>query len=444
MTNLNAERSRYRRSKRKLHSGSNTLHTTQSVGVLNPSARINQKPTVFIAGATSIFGLSSIKEVFNSLGFNTSFVDAPFMEPFLSDEETEKIEFLKEINISDSDFVLPLSEYWISYCLNNLDKNIARISKKALLASRSKILLNETLQAENIDVPQIFATKEEAYKALQSSKSLIIKPEGLHSGYGVEILKDPDMELLEKYFLQASTLKNKVMRIMQIENKGALFSEYVEGTEYSADCFWFCGKMSLVRLCRKNIVNIKNKPCTACIQLVEPDEPAIYALQNWMNALFEKTDISFAQFDFIIEEKTKRILPIDFATRIGGGMTELLKELPFNTYSEAVKNAKENETNRFSAKSFLSIFDDEPDNSLYTQLNYLSTKSGYIINDNYPLYGKNQSRKIIYKHKGDYAISNPSSVQSRLAIVLAKLKQSEITDELIDSLLLGEPFIGEK
>lgn len=403
--------------------------------------QINQKPTVFIAGATSIFGLSSIKEVFSNLGFDTSFIDAPFMEPFLSSEETEKIEFSKDINISDSDFVLPLSEYWISYCLN---KKVSRISRKALLSSRSKLFLNQTLQAENIDVPQLFDTKEEAFKALQSGKSLIIKPEGLHSGYGVEILKEPDMELLEKYFLQASTLKNKVMRIMQIENKGALFSEYVEGTEYSADCFWFCGKMSLVRLCRKNIVNIKNKPCTACIQLVEPDEPVIHALQNWMNALFEKTDISFAQFDFIIEEKTKRILPIDFAARIGGGMTELLKELPVNAYSEAVKNAAVNETNQLSVENLINISGNGTEKSCYTQLNYLSTKSGYIISDNYPLYDKNQSRKIIYKHKGDYAISNPSSVQSRLAIVLAKLKQSEITDELIDSLLLGEPFIGEK
>lgn len=405
------------------------------------SMQVTQKPAVFIAGATSIFGLDRMKAEFEAAGFDAAFVDAPFMRPFASADETENIAFSGSIKCPGNSFIIPLSEYWISYCIEN---NNARISRRALSASRSKEFLYNVLASKNIDVPKAYHTKEEALEALKNGRKIIVKPKGLHSGYGVEIIEEADPALLDKHFLCAGSITNKAMRIMNIENEGAMLSEFIEGTEFSADCFCFKGKKSLVRLCKKNIVSIKGKPCTAACQIVEPTPEIVSALQSWLDALFDDSDISFAQFDFIIEEKTKRILPIDFATRIGGGMTELLKELPFNAYSEAVKNAKENETNRLSAKSFLSIFDDEPDNSLYTQLNYLSTKSGYIINDNYPLYGKNQSRKIIYKHKGDYAISNPSSVQSRLAIVLAKLKQSEITDELIDSLLLGEPFIGEK
>lgn len=400
--------------------------------------QITETHDILIAGATSIYDLNAIKEAFKTKNYNLSFIDAPFMKPFLSPEECEKISFSATIKSPGNSIIIPLSEYWISYCIEN---NNTRISRRALSASRSKEFLYNVLASKNIDVPKNYGTKEKALEALKNGRKIIIKPKGLHSGYGIEIIEDADPTLLDKHFLCAETITNKAMRIMHIENKGAMISEFIEGKEYSADCFCFNGKKSLVRLCKKNIVYIKGKPCTAACQLVKPSEMIVKALQSWLDALFDTSDISFAQFDFIIEN-TGRIVPVDFACRIGGGMLELLKETPFNLYAEAVKEAAFSKDEMLKTASFSRLFEDKAfEETPLTQLNYLSTKSGYIINDNYPLYA---GKQIINKHKGDYAISNPSSVQSRLAVVVAHISEKTLSDKFIDSLLLAEPFISAK
>ena len=401
--------------------------------------QVAEKPAVFIAGATSVPGLSALKEAFESEGFSVSFVDAPFMKPFLSSDETEPVLFSASIKSPGNIIIIPLSEYWISYCISDGVTENALISRNALLGSRSKEFFYSVLASHKIDVPKSFGSKEEALKALESGQKIIIKPKGLHSGYGVEILKDADAQLLDKYFLCAGSITNKAIRIMKIENNGAMISEFIEGTEYSADCFYFNGKKSLVRLCKKKIVYIKDKPCTAACQLVRPSKKIADALQSWLDALFDASDISFAQFDFIID-KTERIVPIDFACRIGGGMIELLRELPFNVYAEAVKEVAAAKDETLQTASYSRLFADKAfEDAPLTQLNYLSTKSGYIINDNYPLY---DGRQIINKHKGDYAISNPSSVQSRLAVVVAHINETALSDEFIRSLLLSD-FVSQ-
>lgn len=400
--------------------------------------QVAETPALFIAGATSVPGLSAIKEAFESEDFSVSFVDAPFMKPFLSSDETENIQFSAGIKCPGNSIIIPLSEYWISYCIENGN---ARISQNALSASRSKFFLYELLASKKIDVPENFGTKDEALKALKNGRKIIVKPKGLHSGYGVEIIEKADPALLDKHFLCADTISNKAMRIMKIENKGAMISEFIEGTEYSADCFCFNGKKSLVRLCKKKIVYIKDKPCTAACQLVKPTAEIVSTIQSWLDALFDASDISFAQFDFIIE-KSGRIVPIDFACRVGGGMFELLRELPLNVYAEAAKEAAASKDETLKTAFYSRLFADNAfEDAPLTQLNYLSTKSGYIINDNYPLY---DGKQIINKHKGDYAISNPSSVQSRLAVVVAHISRNILSDKFIDSLLLAEPFIGGK
>ena len=123
-------------------------------------------------------------------------------------------------------------------------------------------------------------------------------------------------------------------------------------------------------------------------------------------------------------------------------MTELLKELPFNVYAASVKEAAASSLKILETGAYSKIFSDSTFVSApLTQLNYLSTKSGYIVDDNFPLYA---GKQIINKHKGDYAISNPSSVQSRLAVVVAHLPDTTLPQELLDSLLLAEPYIGGK
>ena len=119
-------------------------------------------------------------------------------------------------------------------------------------------------------------------------------------------------------------MNNRALKLFEIENNNALVTEYIFGKEYSADIFYFKGKISLVRLCKKEIVFIHETPCTAVYQLLNPNEKIKSVLEKWCNTLFEKENISFGQFDFI-EDCEDDFVPIDFAPRVGGGIEELLK-----------------------------------------------------------------------------------------------------------------------
>ena len=104
--------------------------------------QVMPEQTVFIAGATSVHNLNALKKAFETTGFSVCFVDAPFMKPFLSSDETENIQFSAGIKCPGNSIIIPLSEYWISYCIENGN---ARISQNALSASRSKLFLYEML-----------------------------------------------------------------------------------------------------------------------------------------------------------------------------------------------------------------------------------------------------------------------------------------------------------
>ncbi|MCF0242597.1 MAG: hypothetical protein HUK25_08165, partial [Treponema sp.] len=93
---------------------------------------------LILAGARSVFGLSELKSAFSLLGFNVSFIDAPFMADVLIHEfpETEKILFTT--SIPENSVLVPLSEYWISRCIQG---SSCRISEAALKACRSKLFL---------------------------------------------------------------------------------------------------------------------------------------------------------------------------------------------------------------------------------------------------------------------------------------------------------------
>lgn len=376
---------------------------------------------LILAGACSVYGLSELKTAFLEKGYETLFVDAPFMAGIKIHEyeETENILYTQELPVCD--VVIPLSEFWISYCIKN---NYGNISQNALKASRSKSFLYSFMKENHFDYPEIYESKEEAKKALEMGKRIIVKPVGLHSGYGIEILDKSRGNLLDKYFEQALNIKNRTMRIMEIQNLGAMITEAVEGTEYSADCFWNKGVFSVVRICRKRIEVINDKPCVTVYRLMKGDEKEYgfcrESLEKWTSALFDKNDLSFAQFDFIIEEDSKRIVPIDFASRVGGGISDLLIETGRNLYASAVRNE---------------VYDVA---ETYTQINYLPVVSGYIKNDDYNLF---PGRNRIFKKKGDYVISNPSSVGSRVALTVVK-GSFEMTEDLFKKQFLDEQYIS--
>lgn len=379
---------------------------------------------LILAGACSIFDLKGIKSAFEKLGFNLSFVDAPFMAGIKIHNFPETEEILYTAELPEGIPVIPLSEFWISYCIKHKS---SFISEPALKSSRSKAFLYDFMKTHNFDYPEIYNNVSDAVTALEKGKRIVVKPVGLHSGYGIEILDVEGKEKLEKYLFQAQNIKNRTLRIMEIENQGAMLTEAVEGTEYSADGFWHHGRFSVVRICRKRIVIINDKPCALSYTLLRPESEDFIRyskyLEDWTSALFSKDDISFAQYDFIVSPEG-RVVPVDFASRIGGGISDLLMETGINPYALAVEG-----------KAY-SIDSD------YSQYHYLSVVSGYIKNDNYPeLCMEGKLRKL--KKSGDYVISNPSSVGSRIALFLCRNEKAGIEEE-ISKLLLGEEFIEVK
>lgn len=375
---------------------------------------------IVLAGASFVFGLDEIREVFLNIEIEVSFAEVPYMLKYQKIPEKEKIEFTEKI--PKNKIVVPLSEYWISECIKNSN---CRISKNALLASRSKKKLYSLLSSFN--VPKIFDSIQQAKNFVnQTGKNIIVKPDGLFSGYGIKIAGKENIDEVEKFIFNARNVNNRALKLFEIENNNALVSEYIFGKEYSADIFYFKGKISLVRLCKKEIVLIHGTPCTAVYQLLNPTTEIKSVLEKWCGALFEKENISFGQFDFI-EDHDGDFVPIDFAPRVGGGIEELLKCCKKNVYADSVLNiSNQNETGNFSS-----------DENYLSQFNYLPTKSGKIFNDNYELIS---GEKIVYKHKGDFVPECPSSSASRIAVVIARHK-SPIEKEILDSLLIGGEHI---
>lgn len=359
-----------------------------------------------LCGATSVFGFSKIKNSFSSLGIDVRFADVPFMKPFAWNED-EPLEFVQDICDEE---IIPLTEYWISRCIKNGN---CRISDNALKASRDKKFLYEFLSSKKISVPKIYSSKEEALAEIHNGKKIIVKPASLNSGYGIEVVDEKNVLLLDKYIFQASTLKNHAMEIMQVENKGALLTEKICGIEYSADCFVNGREIKVLRLCEKIITLVHDKPCCLVYFLLNPSEKKELCdeIKKWCLNLFDETDLSFAQFDFICNDDG--IFPIDFAPRVGGGMKDLLFESGTNPYA----------------------FENNYKINNLVQFNYLPTFSGKLnLKDVYFIPGK----LIQLKKDGDWGTNNPSSASSRIATVLTPFDKEKITPELLNSLLIRQ------
>lgn len=373
---------------------------------------------IIIAGTESVFGLSQIKDAFASLGLGVRFAEAPFMRKYVAPHGDEPVDY--STDFPGSAAVVPLSEFWISWCIKT---GRCCISQTALRASRSKKFLYETLAAAGADSVRSFSGRDEAAAELEEGGRVVVKPEGLYSGLGIIVVDPSHRDMLDTYMRQAREIHTKNMKLMEIENGPCMLTEYISGTEYSADCFFFRGRVSPVRVCRKKVVLINNKPCAAVYQLVKPDRKIIHCLELWMNALFDKGDISFGQFDFIIADNSSRIVPIDFAARVGGGLAELLSETGTNPYADAVRGD-------------CRVYDG---GKVFTQFNYLPVKNGYITNDNYNLA---EGHQYVFKHTGDYVISFPSSVGSRIALVIQQRDSEALPDDVPDSLLVDGRWIS--
>ena len=98
-------------------------------------------------------------------------------------------------------------------------------------------------------------------------------------------------------------------------------------------------------------------------------------------------------------------------------MQDLMSETGRNLYAVAMKKAigdeiEDNQKSENKTKKFL------------TQLNYLPVVKGKIQNDNYNL---KSGKKIVFKSKGDYVSSLPSSIASSITILITELTKAELT-----------------
>jgi hypothetical protein len=372
---------------------------------------------IIIGGASSIFNLSQIKSAFASLGWEVKFEEAPFMLDYGTVPADEPVVFRTDVH--DTDVIVPLTEFWISYCIKT---GKCRISSKALESSRSKKYFYDLLASNGIDSVSCFSNRTDADAALEKGMPIVVKPEGLCSGLGVEIITAENKNKLDAYISKALSINTKFMKLMHLKNEGCMFTECIEGTEYSADCFYYEGRISMVRVCKKVVLLLRDKPCAAVYQLVKPSAQIEQKLQAWTNVLFEKDNISFAQYDFIVTPDESRIVPVDFACRIGGGLRDMMMQSGTNPYADAIKGERH-----------LPV-----DDKILTQLNYLSIQNGYLKSDDFKL---EEGFRVVFKHKGDYVISNPSSVGSRVALVVQKRDSEEIPQTVLNSLLIDEKWI---
>lgn len=372
---------------------------------------------IIIGGASSIFNLSQIKSAFASLGWEVKFEEAPFMLDYGTVPADEPVVFRTDVH--DTDVIVPLTEFWISYCIKT---GKCRISSKALESSRSKKYFYDLLASNGIDSVSCFSNRTDADAALEKGMPIVVKPEGLCSGLGVEIITAANKNKLDAYISKALSINTKFMKLMHLKNEGCMFTECIEGTEYSADCFYYEGRISMVRVCKKVVLLLRDKPCAAVYQLVKPSVQIEQKLQAWTNVLFEKDNISFAQYDFIVTPDESRIVPVDFACRIGGGLRDMMMQSGTNPYADAIRG-----------EQHLPV-----DDKILTQLNYLSIQNGYLKSDDFKL---EEGFRVVFKHKGDYVISNPSSVGSRVALVVQKRDSEEIPQTVLNSLLIDEKWI---
>ncbi len=423
---------------------------------------------IVLAGACSVFGLEDLAAAFARLGFEADFVEATFMKPYLPNfgSKCKNITFTDE---SAGSLLIPLSEYWISQCIKG--KN-CKIAASALKASRDKLFFNRLLQNVGLAATAIYETPQQALNAVKDGGTIFIKPAGANSGYGTAVVSARNIQDFERLYNEAGAIKNKILSLMQVEKSGVMLCQYINGTEYSADCFVCRGRAKIVRLCRKSVLTINSKPCTATVQLIEPDGEIKDAIENWLNLLFEKNDVSFAQFDFIQNDQGE-FVPIDFACRVGGGMAELLGECEQNPYAAAVSavagasfsagsacadytdnadctNIEENKK-PVTLLDKLEIFSDcgfcapnagwqIEDGNFLTMLNYLPVKSGYVVNDNFIF---SSGKAAVHKKKGSFVTNNPSSVASKIATVICQHPPVFSAEEL-QKLLIAEPYIQKE
>lgn len=379
---------------------------------------------IILAGVASIFGLRDISTFFYNYNVELVMVETEYMSRFISEDELKFVQIQEKIEYEEGIIVIPLNEYWVSFIIKN--PYMARISDKALRSSRSKIFLAELLTLNGIDHCEFYEETDIEKFILERGRKIIIKPDSLYSGHGVKIISALNIDQYHTYIEDAKQIKRNAQHILNIDSTLVTFCEYIEGTEYSVDVFWHVNKCHIVRACRKYLETIKDAPCVTAYVIEQLNKDVLRKIEIWTSLLFDQGDVSFAQFDFIIDKSGQRIVPIDFSCRVGGGMLELFQKKKGNVYLECLKNIVFKNGNVLLTKL----------QGCY-QFHFIPVVTGIVKDDNY--YSINQVIK--YKHKSDRVESVDPSANNRLAILLGDVFSIDEYLRIKKYLLVGEKNI---
>ena len=382
---------------------------------------------VVLAGAASLFGLENIRSSLRSLALEVLFIEAPFMKDY-GKVDARKEALMRFTPVLPAGIpVIPLNEYWISQCLAS---GGSLAGKKALRASRSKLLLYQLLSSVS-PVPRVFDRRQEALSFIRAGGDVVVKPDGLFSGYGVKVVGQDEADSLEHWLYNASHVTNNATKLFAVHNAAALMCERVLGEEGSADVFVCRGRVGVVRVCRKVVRTVHDVPCTQVCQLIDASAALVLSLNQWCALLFGKDEVAFAQFDFITTPAGS-IVPVDFASRVGGGIEPLLgawgQERGANPYAQAIR----------TIVGGVPLGAAGSDGLWWTQFNVLPTKSGRLCRDDYPM---PEGRRHIFKRTGDFVPQCPCSAESRVASVVVRWGWP-VDEQLLDDLLLGDEYIA--
>lgn len=379
---------------------------------------------IILAGVASIFGLKDIDTFFYNHNLKLVMVETEYMSQFIPDDELKFVQIQEEIEYEEGILVIPLNEYWVSFVAKH--PYMARISDKALRASRSKTFLTRLLALNGVDHCEYYEETDIEQFILVQERKIVIKPDSLYSGHGVKVVNALNIDRYHAYMEAAGQIKQETKQVLDIDSSFVTLCEYIEGTEYSVDIFWYHGRCHIVRACKKYLEIVKDAPCVTAYVIEQLNEEVLNKIKIWAGLLFNQEDVSFAQFDFIVNKSAQRIVPIDFSCRVGGGMLQLFQKKNSNVYFECLKNIVCENKNVLLTKL----------QGCY-QFHFIPLVTGVVKDDNY--YSTNQIIK--YKYKNDKVESVDPSANNRLAIMLGDSFSIDKYLRMKDYLFIGEKNI---
>ena len=273
------------------------------------------KPHVSLFGAANISNIVACNDFFKKNNVSVTFYEQKNYFNTLS-EEGKKIVICTD-QMPKTELTFTFNEFWISRLLKKRTNNY--ISKDPLIASRSKMYLSDLLNNCNIvNVNRTLLSHDSIIPA-----GTIVRPDCGYSGRGVKYcLEDIRFaDIFQFIYQECSETMKKIMGQQQVK---LVMEPFINGREYSCDVIVCPRGIKILRLCLKYVIWLNSCPCTIAYFTLDANEEITVSIEKWSKAIFADTDYSFAQFDFIQNERGDFFL-IDFASRTGGGLLDLLR-----------------------------------------------------------------------------------------------------------------------